>query len=114
MPRSRWIAESENAYVIEDLYAPSAPVHLLVIPKARYPSMLEAPQDLLGEMFVLARRSARDRGIANSGFRITINTNPHGSQTVYHPHVHVRGGTQLTGPLLPVLWGWLTHGWRAA
>lgn len=100
--------------MIEDLYAPSAPVHLLVIPKARYPSMLEAPQDLLGEMFVLARRSARDRGIANSGFRITINTNPHGSQTVYHPHVHVRGGTQLTGPLLPVLWGWLTHGWRAA
>ena len=83
MPRSRWIAESENAYVVEDTYAPSAPVHLLVIPRRRYVSVLEPPAEVLGEMLELAREAARDRGIAESGFRITINTNPHGGQTVY-------------------------------
>jgi histidine triad (HIT) family protein len=109
MPSSRWIAESERAYVIEDRYAPSAPVHLLVIPKQRYASLLEPPPELLGEMLDLARRAARDRGIAESGFRITINTNPQGAQSVYHLHMHVTGGKQLSEPLLPLLWGRLTH-----
>jgi len=108
IPRSRWIAESENAYVIEDLYAPSAPVHLLVIPKERYTSVLEPPSEVLGEMLELARLAARDRSIAESGFRITINTNPHGGQTEYHLHMHVRGGKQLSEPLLPLLWSRLT------
>lgn len=114
MPRSRWVAESENAYVIEDLYAPAAPVHLLVVPKQRYTSMLEPPPEVLGEMLDLARRTARDRGIAEPGFRITINTNPHGAQTVYHLHMHVKGGKQLPEPLLPLLWGRLTHRGGAA
>jgi histidine triad (HIT) family protein len=109
IPPSRRVTESENAYVIEDLYAPTAPVHLLVIPKKRYTSVLEPPPEVLGEMLELARRAARDRGIADSGFRITINTNPHGVQTVYHLHMHVRGGKQLPEPLLPFLWGWLTN-----
>lgn len=109
MPSSRWISESERAYVIEDRYAPSAPVHLLVIPKQRYVSLLEPPPDVLGEMLDLARRAARDRGIAESGFRITINTNPQGAQSVYHLHMHVTGGKQLSEPLLPLLWGRLTH-----
>jgi histidine triad (HIT) family protein len=114
VPSSRWIAESEHAYVIEDQFAPTAPVHLLVIPKQRYASLLDPPAEMLGEMLELARQAARDRGIAESGFRITINTNPHGAQTVYHLHLHVRGGEQLPEPLLPLFWGWLTHGDRAA
>jgi histidine triad (HIT) family protein len=109
MPPSRWIAESENAYVIEDLYAPTAPIHLLVIPKTRYTSVLDPPTEVLGEMLELARRVARERGIAESGFRITINTNPQGAQSVYHLHIHVTGGEQLSQPLLPLLWGRLTH-----
>jgi len=114
MPRSRWIAESANAYVIEDRYAPSAPVHLLVVPKERYSSMLEPPLEVLGEMLDLARRVARDHGIAESGFQITINTNPQGAQSVYHLHMHVRGGKQLREPLLPRSWGWLAHRGPAA
>lgn len=114
MPSSRWIAESEHAYVIEELYAPTAPVHLLVIPKERYESVLEPPPAVLGEMLDLARRAARERGVAASGFRITINTNPHGAQTVYHLHMHVRGGKQLPEPLLPLLWGRFAQSDRAA
>ena len=113
MPRSRWIAESERAFAIEDRYAPTAPVHLLVIPKERVTSLLEAPASLLGEMLELARDTARERGIADSGLRVIINTNPQGSQTVYHLHMHVKGGRQLREPLLPLIWSRLVH-WRAA
>jgi histidine triad (HIT) family protein len=105
LPRSTWVAESPNAYVIEDRYDPQAPVHLLVIPKQRYTSLLEPTPELLGEMLDLARITARERGIAESGFRVVINTNPQGTQTVYHLHMHVLGGAQLTWPLLPVIRG---------
>ena len=113
MPRSRWIAESEHAFVIEDRYAPTAPEHLLVIPKKRITSLLEASPSLLGEMLELARDVARQRGIAESGFRVVINTNPQGGQTVYHLHMHVKGGRQMRERLLPLLWSRLTR-WRAA
>lgn len=113
MPGSRWIAESERAFVIEDQYAPTAPVHLLVIPKERVTSLLEAPAPLLGEMLELARDAARARGISDSGFRVLINTNPQGGQTVYHLHMHVKGGHQLREPLLPLIWSRLLH-WRAS
>ncbi|MCP3984678.1 MAG: HIT domain-containing protein [bacterium] len=109
LPESRWIAETEHAFAIEDRYAPMAPVHLLVISKERYASILDAPEPVMGEMLALARDLARDHQIAEDGFRIMINTNPKGTQTVYHLHVHVMGGRQMTEPLLHILWGRLTH-----
>jgi len=114
MAPSTWLAESEHAYVVEDRYAPTAPVHLLVVSKHRYASVLEPTSEVLAEMLDLARSAARQQGIADSGFRIIINTNPHGSQTVYHLHMHVKGGRQLREPLLPYLWGRFTHLWHAA
>jgi histidine triad (HIT) family protein len=105
LPRTRWIAESPRAYALENDVEPIAPVHLLVVPKERHPSMLDAPPDLLGEMLALARTVAAERGIAGTGFRIIINTNPEGGQTAYHLHMHVLGGTQLTWPLLPLIRG---------
>jgi histidine triad (HIT) family protein len=109
MPRSTWIAESEHAFVVEDTFAPTAPVHLLVVPKERYASILEPSPEVLGEMLDLARTVARQKNIAESGFRIVINTNPQGGQTVYHLHMHVKGGEQLREPLLPYLWSRFTH-----
>jgi histidine triad (HIT) family protein len=105
LPSSRWLAQSENAFVLENDVAPIAPVHLLVIPKRRYPSLLEAPAELLGEMLDLARRMAIERGIAEDGFRVIVNKNPGGGQTVYHLHMHVLGGRQLHWPLLPEIRG---------
>lgn len=96
-PREWWIAESENAFVIRDKF-PQAPVHLLVIPKMRIPTMLQASPELLGEMFVLARRAAEQEGIARDGFRLVVNTHPAGGQGVYHMHIHVLGGRQMKWP----------------
>jgi histidine triad (HIT) family protein len=114
MPPSRWVAESEHAYVIEDTYAPTSAIHLLVVPKQRYVNVLEPTPEVLGEMLDLARRAARERNIAESGFRIVINTNPQGGQTVYHLHMHVKGGEQLREPLLRSLWERAKSRWRAA
>jgi histidine triad (HIT) family protein len=114
MSPSTWLAQSEHAYVIEDRYAPTAPVHLLVVPKQRYATLLEPAPEVLAEMLDLARSAARQKGIAESGFRVIINTNPQGGQTVYHLHMHVKGGEQLREPLLPFLWGRITALWRAA
>ena len=97
IPSTRWVAQSEHAFAIDDS-EPQAPVHVLVVPKQRVTSVLEAPPDLLGEMLVLARETARARGVADDGFRIVINTNPKGAQTAYHLHMHVLGGRQMRWP----------------
>ena len=97
VPRERWIAESGNAFVIRDR-SPQAPIHLLVIPKKRIPTLLQAPEALLGEMLTLARRAAEQEGIAREGFRLVINAHPQGGQGVYHLHIHVLGGRQMAWP----------------
>jgi histidine triad (HIT) family protein len=58
--------------------------------------MLQAPDDLLGEMLGLVKKVAEKEGIAKEGFRIVINTNPRGG--VYHIHIHVLGGRQMGWP----------------
>jgi histidine triad (HIT) family protein len=95
--RERWIAESENAFAVRDAH-PQAPAHLLIISKKRYPTLLQPPESLLGEMLGLARRVAQEQGLAREGFRIVINTHPQGGQGVYHLHIHVLGGRQMLWP----------------
>jgi len=92
--RDRWVAETANAFVINDIN-PQGPVHLLVIPKQRYLTLADAPPEIRAEMINLAVRMAEEHGVAVSGYRLVINTKPHGGQTVYHAHIHVIGGRQL-------------------
>jgi len=90
----KWVGESANVFAVEDIN-PIAPVHLLIIPKLRISNILEASPELVAEMSALALKMARERGIDESGFRLVINTNPHGGQTVYHMHMHLIGGRQM-------------------
>ncbi len=79
--------------------SPQAPVHVLVIPTEHLAS-LEDVQDgrLLGEMLMLARDIAREEKIAKDGYRVVLNTNKNGGQTVFHLHLHLLGGRRLTWP----------------
>ena len=80
---------------------PIAPTHILIIPKKEIPSMAEASQDdegLLGHLLVTASRIAKDQGISDSGYRLVANTNNEGGQEVYHLHIHLLGGRQMTWP----------------
>ena len=99
IPKEKWINESENAFAVKDI-RPRAPIHLLVIPKIRYKTVMEAPPEILGEMLDLAKDTATKYGIVEDGFRLIINTNVYGVQTVYHLHLHIMGGKQLPVPLI--------------
>ncbi len=78
---------------------PQAPTHLLVIP-THHVSSLNDTRDpaLLGEMLAFARDLAQEAGIAQKGYRVVVNTNPDGGQTVFHIHLHLLGGRAMTWP----------------
>jgi len=92
---------ARKAYEDDDILAfhdinPSAPVHLLVIPKIHVANLYDADmayQPLLGKMLGMAGRLARDQGCTD-GFRTLINNGRVGRQEVYHLHMHVLGGPE--------------------
>jgi histidine triad (HIT) family protein len=92
--------ETERVLAFEDI-RPKAPVHILVIPKLHFASLDDAPdgsEGLLGELLVAARRAARDKGVAATGYRVVLNTGPDSGQEVLHIHLHVIGGRPLHWP----------------
>lgn len=80
---------------------PQAPVHVLFIPK-RPIATVDAAQvgdaELLGKLVLAAAGYARDQGIAEEGYRIVLNCNEHGGQSVYHLHFHLLGGRKMNWP----------------
>jgi histidine triad (HIT) family protein len=95
------VYEDEQVVGFEDAN-PQAPVHVLVIPRRHIPTVLDTREEdapLLSRMLEVCKKIARDKGIAERGFRIVTNCNPEGGQIVYHFHLHVLGGRQLRGPL---------------
>ncbi|MDN2481517.1 purine nucleoside phosphoramidase [Vibrio astriarenae] len=81
---------------------PRAPVHVLIIPNKLIPTVndIEADDELvMGRLFTVAKKIAKEEGIAEDGFRLIMNCNSHGGQEVYHIHMHLVGGRPL-GPLL--------------
>lgn len=92
------VARTDRLVAFRDV-GPQAPVHVLVIPTEHLASLEEAKDgQLLGEMLLLARQIARDEKIAADGYRIVLNTNRNGGQTVFHLHLHLLGGRRLTWP----------------
>lgn len=94
------VHETERTVAFRDI-APQAPVHVLVIPKEHVVSIGAAEaehQSLFGEVMMAARDVAAREGLAESGFRIVLNTGPDGGQEVLHAHAHVLGGRALTWP----------------
>jgi histidine triad (HIT) family protein len=92
------VAESERCLAFRDI-APQAPVHVLVIPRDPYATLNDVDDSsLLGELLTLARRVAKQEGLADDGYRVVINTNGNGGQAVYHLHAHVLGGRAMGWP----------------
>lgn len=81
---------------------PRAPSHILIIPNKLIPTVNDVEDEdeaLMGRMFVVARKLAKEEGIAEDGYRLIVNCNSHGGQEVYHIHMHLVGGRPL-GPML--------------
>ena len=78
---------------------PQAPVHVLLVPKAHYPTILDMKDEgLLGRAMLAACEIARRQKVDESGFRTVINCRDDGGQTVYHLHIHVMGGRFMSWP----------------
>nr|XP_039253549.1 uncharacterized HIT-like protein Synpcc7942_1390 [Styela clava] len=93
------IMEDDKCIAFHDV-SPQAPVHALVIPKKPIPRLSEATVDdtlLLGHLMNTARLVANELKL-KEGFRIVINDGIHGSQSIYHLHIHVLGGRQMGWP----------------
>jgi histidine triad (HIT) family protein len=94
------VHQDEHCLAFRDIN-PQAPVHVLVIPREHLESLDEAgrkDEGLLGHLLRIAARVANEQGLAESGYRTVINTGAGAGQSVFHLHVHVLGGRQLTWP----------------
>lgn len=81
--------------------APQAPVHLLVVSRQHVAHLIEAESGapgLAGHLVAVATRLAGELGVADSGFRLVVNTLGDGGQSVFHLHVHLLGGRELGWP----------------
>ncbi|HTZ17411.1 MAG TPA: histidine triad nucleotide-binding protein [Dissulfurispiraceae bacterium] len=97
---SKIVYEDDLVLAFEDVN-PHAPVHTLIIPKRHIPTLLDITDPdlhLFGHMVKVANGIARDKGIAERGFRLVTNCNPEGGQAVFHVHFHLLGGRQLRSP----------------
>jgi histidine triad (HIT) family protein len=100
IPSSR-VYEDDEVLVFKDIH-PSAPVHLLVIPKKHIARLSEAkPEDqaVLGKMMLVASQVAREQGSVD-GFRTIVNDGRVGRQDVFHLHMHVLGGPSPLGRMI--------------
>ena len=92
------IYEDDDVLAFHDIGA-QAPHHFLVIPK-KHISTLNDVDDaaLVGKLTLTASQIAKDFGFAENGYRVVMNCNEQGGQTVYHIHLHCLGGRQMTWP----------------
>ena len=95
---AKLVAEDEHCVAFRDIN-PQAPVHLLVIPREHVPSLEETDDPaLVGRLALLAAELAQKEGIAESGYRMVVNTNADAGQTVFHVHLHLLGGRPMGWP----------------
>ncbi len=94
-----FLYEDEEIFAIKDIM-PQANIHILIIPKkdiATLNDMVESDTLLLGKMMLVASQLAKKFGIQESGYRLVMNCNGDGGQTVFQLHLHLLGGEPLRG-----------------
>ena len=81
---------------------PAAPTHILIVPNRHIESVnsiVDDDEQLIGRLFTTAKQIAAQEGIAESGYRLMVNTNAHAGQTVFHIHLHLLGGAPMKHPM---------------
>lgn len=99
IPSTR-IYEDNVCFAFNDLN-PQAPTHVLIVPREHIDSLDKAvvsQKETLGHLLLSAAEIARDQGFSEDGYRVVINTNSDGGQTVFHLHAHLLGGRPFIFP----------------
>ena len=92
--------EDADLVAIQDIHS-QAPLHLLLIPKrhlAGIADMTEKDVRMIGQLVYRAKKIAEAKKVAESGFRLVFNSGSEGGQTVFHIHLHLLAGRQMTWP----------------
>lgn len=94
------VFEDDLCFAFNDI-APQAPIHVLIVPKKHVDSLDKlngfAPE-ILGHLMLKTSQIAKDLGVGEEGYRVVINTNGNGGQTVYHLHLHLLAGRSFIFP----------------
>ena len=96
---SKLVYQDEQVYAFEDI-DPKAPTHVLIVPKTHLAGLKEAGAEhaeMIGRCHLAAAQIARERGIED-GYRTVTNVGPRSGQSVFHLHVHLVGGRDLSWP----------------
>ncbi len=91
------VYENDKVIAFKDT-KPVAPLHLLIIPKKHIPSVNHlslGDRELIGELFLVAQKMARAKGVAKTGYRLIFNIGKDAGQTIDHLHLHLIGGERL-------------------
>lgn len=95
------VYKDEQVTAFRDIH-PVAPTHILVVPNRHLAStneVTEQDEQLLGHMLAVVKPIAEQEGIAESGYRLIINTGPDANQVVFHLHLHIIGGQHMRHPM---------------
>jgi histidine triad (HIT) family protein len=98
---STQVYRDEQVIAFRDIN-PVSPTHVLIIPNKHIASVNELKSDdeqLMGHLFTVAKEIAVQEGVAESGYRLIINTGPDGGQEVFHIHLHLLGGQRMRHPM---------------
>jgi len=94
------VYEDKHVYAFRDIN-PVAPLHVLIIPR-QHISMIndvtENDAETMGRLFVAAAKIAKELGITEDGYRTVMNCGEAAGQTVFHVHLHLLAGRELSWP----------------
>ena len=94
------VFEDDDVLAFRDI-DPQAPTHILIIPKkpvATINDLNEEDAVLIGRMVLVAKSLAEQEGVSKDGYRLVMNCNKAGGQTVFHIHLHLLGGRSFSWP----------------
>ena len=94
------VYQDDRVLAFEDVN-PQAPFHVLIIPRRHIPTLNDLEHDdeiLVGELVTRAARIAKEHGPAQDGYRTVFNCNRGAGQSVFHIHLHLLAGRNMTWP----------------
>ena len=98
--KAQIVYQDDQVLAFKDI-APKAPVHILIIPRkhlAGVSNVTDQDRAVIGRIFEIAAQLARQQGIADSGYRIVVNSGADAGQSVFHLHYHLLGGRRMSWP----------------
>ncbi len=94
------VYENDDVIAFRDVN-PQAPLHVLIVPRKHIATVNDVQPDdamVMGKLFLAAQHIAAQEDIADDGYRLVVNCNSKAGQTVFHIHMHVLGGRNMTWP----------------